>query len=84
MVDLGGVDAWEDCCAKLLPDMARETTAPGIFQELVAEGSTGIRAGKGFYAYKKDFQQEELDQVIKERDREFLARLKNLYWNRAH
>lgn len=84
MVDLGGVDAWEDCCAKLLPDMARETTAPDILKGLVAEGSTGIRAGKGFYTYKKDFQQEELDQVIKDRDREFLARLKNLYWNRVH
>ncbi len=82
MADLGGVDAWEDCCAQLLPDMARDTEAPALFKDLVAKGHTGIRAGRGFYAYDRDFQQSELDEVIKNRDKEFLNRLKNLYWKR--
>ena len=38
------------------------------------------RAGRGFYTYDRDFQQAELDEVIKTRDKEFLNRLKNLYW----
>lgn len=80
MADLGGVDAWEDCCAQLLPDMARDTEAPALFKDLVAKGHTGIRAGRGFYTYDRDFQQSELDETIKTRDKEFLNRLKNLYW----
>lgn len=83
MADLGGVDAWEDCCAQLLPDMARDTEAPALFKDLVAKGYTGIRAGRGFYSYDRDFQQAELDEVIKTRDREFLNRLRNLYWKGA-
>ena len=80
MVDLGGVDAWEDCCAKLLPEMARETDSPRALRDLVASGQTGIRAGKGFYSYDKNFQDTELDAMVQKRDAEFLNRLKNLYW----
>lgn len=80
MVDLGGVDAWADCCEKLLPDMENTRKPARIITDLVEQGNIGIRSGKGFYEYAVNFSQKDLDAAIQERDREFLERLKHLYW----
>ena len=76
MVDMGGLDAWLDCCEKLLPIMDTSVEAPKALKDLVDAGHTGIKSGKGFYEYAVDFSQEGLDEAVKERDREFLGRLK--------
>ncbi|MBU1345086.1 MAG: 3-hydroxyacyl-CoA dehydrogenase family protein [Proteobacteria bacterium] len=76
MVDMGGLDAWLDCCEKLLPIMDASVKAPTALKDLVDAGHTGIKSGKGFYEYAKDFSQKGLDEAVKKRDREFLGRLK--------
>ena len=76
MVDMGGLDAWLDCCEKLLPIMDRSIDAPKALDDLVSQGHTGIKSGKGFYEYSVDFGQKELDETVKARDREFLERYK--------
>jgi 3-hydroxyacyl-CoA dehydrogenase len=53
-------------------------------QRLVSQGHSGIKSGKGFYDYAADFSKKELDGVIKNRDQEFLQRLKTLYWNKEN
>jgi hypothetical protein len=47
---------------------------------LVAKGHLGVKSGQGFYNYAVDFSRAELDEVVQKRDREFLNRLKALYW----
>ena len=48
-------------------------------KDLTAKGHDGIKSGKGFYDYTRDFSQSELDEAIGRRDREFLDRLRRLY-----
>ena len=79
MVDMGGLDAWLDCCEKLLPIMDAGTDGPKALKTLVADGHTGIKSGKGFYEYAVDFSQGGLDEAVKKRDREFLDRLKRRF-----
>jgi len=42
----------------------------------VQAGNLGLKSGKGFY----DYTEEEWKAVTEKRDKEFLQRLKNLYW----
>jgi len=56
--------------------MDTSVEAPKALKDLVDAGHTGIKSGKGFYEYAVDFSQEGLDEAVKERDREFLGRLK--------
>jgi 3-hydroxyacyl-CoA dehydrogenase len=78
--DLGGLDLWLRVSENLLPQIQSSIEPPKALQRLVSQGHTGIKSGKGFYDYAADFSKKELDEVIKNRDREFLRRLKNLYW----
>jgi len=79
--DLGGLDLWLRVCGNLLPKIQSSTEPSKALQRLVSQGQTGIKSGKGFYDYQSDFSKEELDEVVQRRDREFLDRLKRLYWN---
>lgn len=81
-VDLGGVDLWLKVCENLLPQIQSSTESPKALQRLVSQGHHGIKSGKGFYDYTVDFSKAELDEFIQKRDREFLNRLKNLYWDK--
>jgi len=47
---------------------------------LAAQGYDGVKSGKGFYDYSVALSQGSLDETVQRRDREFLQRLKNLYW----
>jgi 3-hydroxybutyryl-CoA dehydrogenase len=79
-MDLGGLDIWFKVLENLLPDIHRSTKPPEVLQKLVAQGHKGIKSGKGFYDYSLDFSKGALDDAIKKRDREFLNRLRHLYW----
>ncbi len=79
--DLGGIDVWYKVCQNLLPQIQSSTEAPKALQRLVAQGHLGVKSGQGFYNYAVDFSKDALDEVIQKRDREFLNRLKTLYWN---
>lgn len=79
-MDLGGLEIWFKVLENLLPDIQHSTKPPKVLKQLVDQGHKGIKSGKGFYDYSMDFSKGELEGVIKKRDREFLNRLKNLYW----
>lgn len=80
--DLGGLDLWLRVCENLLPKIQSSVEAPQALRNLVSQGRTGIKSGKGFYDYQVDFSKGAFDEVVQRRDREFLDRLKNLYWKK--
>jgi len=80
-VDLGGLDIWLKACENLLPQIQNSTGPPEALQRLVSQGHLGIKSGKGFYDYTRDFSKAEIDEAIQKRDQELLHRLKHLYWD---
>jgi 3-hydroxybutyryl-CoA dehydrogenase len=74
--DLGGQDTWCAVASYLFPLISDAHTPPEPYLKMVREGNLGMKTGNGFYNYTK----EEWDAIIEKRDREFLQRLKNLYW----
>jgi 3-hydroxybutyryl-CoA dehydrogenase len=78
--DLGGLDLWVKVYENLAGEICSSTELPAVVKKMVEEGNWGIKTGKGFYDYKVDFSKGELDEAIRRRDREFLKRLKDLYW----
>lgn len=79
-MDLGGLQLWCKVLENLLPDIQNATHAPGVLKKLIARGHDGIKSGKGFYDYESDFSKGALEETVKNRDQQFLHRLKNLYW----
>jgi 3-hydroxybutyryl-CoA dehydrogenase len=79
--DLGGLDLWLKVYENLAPKIRSAKTTPQGVKRLVSQGHHGIKSGKGFYDYAVDFSKGELDETVRKRDREFLKRLKDLYWN---
>ncbi len=79
--DLGGLELWLKVCENLFPHIQSSADPPKALQRLVSRGHTGIKSGKGFYDYTRDFSKAELDEAIQKRDQEFLHRLKHLYWD---
>jgi 3-hydroxybutyryl-CoA dehydrogenase len=80
--DLGGLELWLKVAENLLPQIQSSTDPPKALQSLVSHGHFGIKTGKGFYDYAVDFSKAELDAAVQKRDREFLNRLKQLYWDK--
>jgi 3-hydroxybutyryl-CoA dehydrogenase len=77
-VDFGGVKLWLRAYQNLAPVIESSPGPPKALQRLAEEGHEGIKTGKGFYDYSGG----EADEAMQRRDREFLNRLKNLYWQR--
>jgi 3-hydroxybutyryl-CoA dehydrogenase len=79
--DLGGLDLWLRVYENLAPKIRSTKSTPKTVKRLVTQGHYGIKSGKGFYDYTVDFSKGGLDEAVRKRDREFLKRLKDLYWN---
>jgi len=77
--DFGGLDTFLNISEYLFKEIDRSTEAPELLREKVLAGNLGVKAGEGFYSYPGDRAQEK----IKERDRQFLQRLKSLYMGKV-
>lgn len=74
--DLGGQDTFYAVSKYLFPLISDAHVPPEDYARMVEAGDLGMKTGKGFYNHTK----EEWDAIMEKRDREFLQRLKNLYW----
>jgi 3-hydroxybutyryl-CoA dehydrogenase len=79
-VDMGGLGLWLKVYELLAPLIESSTEPPAALQRLAGQGHDGIKTGKGFYDYTADYANGSLDKAVQQRDREFLNRLRNLYW----
>lgn len=75
--DLGGQDTWCAVATYLFPLISDAHVPPENYLKMVKAGNLGLKTGKGFYEYTDA----EWKAVIEKRDREFLQRLKLLYWD---
>jgi len=76
--DLGGNDTNYRVAKYLFPLINDSHEPPLGLKKMVEAGELGAKTAKGFF----DYSQAEWDRIIKQRDREFLQRLKALYWSK--
>lgn len=74
--DFGGLDTFLNISQYLFKELDRSTEPPEILKEKVRKGKLGVKSGEGFFSYPPD----KVRERIKERDRQFLQRLKCLYY----
>jgi 3-hydroxybutyryl-CoA dehydrogenase len=72
--DLGGLDVFDAICRYLFKDLAAGREPSALLGSLVAEGKTGVKAGKGFYDYPAG----DAPRLVSRRDRLLLAFLEAL------
>ncbi len=75
--DLGGLETFLYICQYLFKELDRSTEAPEVLKGKVEQNKLGVKTGEGFFPYPG----EKAEEIIKERDRQFLQRLKCLYQN---
>jgi 3-hydroxybutyryl-CoA dehydrogenase len=73
--DFGGLDTFLSIAEYLFKEIDRSVEPPEILREKVRQEKLGIKTGEGFFRYTPG----EAEKRIKERDRQFLQRLKCLY-----
>ncbi len=73
--DFGGLDTFLYITEYLFKDLDRSVESPEILKEKVKQGKLGVKTGEGLFLYPPEKKEER----IKERDRQFLQRLKCLY-----
>jgi 3-hydroxybutyryl-CoA dehydrogenase len=76
-IDMAGLKLWLRVIENLLPHIRSSTEPPRILRELSDAGFDGIKNGKGFYDYSDAGVS--VDETLRNRDRNFLTLLKNLY-----
>lgn len=74
--DFGGLDTFLNISRYLFKEIDRSAEPPEILKEKVAHGKFGVKTGEGFFLYPP----EKVQERIKERDQQFLQRLKCLYF----
>jgi 3-hydroxybutyryl-CoA dehydrogenase len=77
--DFGGLDTYLHIAEYLFKEIDRSTEPPEFLREKVRQGKLGVKTGEGFFCYTP----EEAKKKIKERDRQFLQRLKCLYFRNS-
>lgn len=77
--DFGGLDTFLYITEYLFKDLDRSVKPPEILKEKVKQEKLGVKTGEGFFLYPPEKKEER----IKERDRQFLQRLKYLYFKRS-
>ena len=77
--DFGGLDTYLHIAEYLFKEIDRSTEPPEFLREKVRQGKLGVKTGEGFFRYTP----EEAEKKIKERDRQFLQRLKCLYFRNS-
>jgi len=73
--DLGGLDTYLHIAEYLFKEIDRSTEPPEFLREKVRQGKLGVKTGEGFFQYTP----EEAEKKIRERDHQFLKRLKCHY-----
>ena len=74
--DFGGLDTFLHISQYLFKEIDRSTEPPEILVDKVAQNKLGVKTGEGVFSYPGNKAQEK----IKERDHQFLQRLKCLYY----
>lgn len=74
--DLAGEETVYAVAKYLFPVINDSHEPPLALKKMVEAGELGMKTGKGIF----DYSQEEWDRIVKQRDKEFLQRLKTLYW----
>jgi 3-hydroxybutyryl-CoA dehydrogenase len=77
--DFGGLDTYLHIAEYLFKEIDRSTEPPEFLREKVRQGKLGVKTGEGFFRYTP----EKAETMIKERDRQFLRRLKCLYFGNS-
>lgn len=77
--DFGGLDTFLNIAEYLFKEIDRSTGPSEILKKKVEQGKLGIKTGEGFFRYTP----QEAEKKIKERDRQFLRRLKCQYRRNA-
>lgn len=77
--DFGGLDTYLHIAEYLFKEIDRSTEPPEILKEKVKQGKLGVKTGEGFFQYPA----EKAKEKIKERDYQFLQRLKCLYFRNS-
>lgn len=75
IMDMGGLDVWYHVFKQLLGEIDSRTEIPKSLKEKAESGELGVKTEKGFYEYTP----ESIKSLIKERDKQFVDRLKMLY-----
>jgi len=75
IMDMGGLDIWNKVFEQLLGEIDSKTEVPESLKKKVERRELGVKTGKGFYEYTP----ESIRALIKERDKQFVNRLKALY-----
>ncbi|MFZ4439175.1 MAG: 3-hydroxyacyl-CoA dehydrogenase family protein [Syntrophales bacterium] len=76
--DLAGLDTACQVSRNLFPVICDSHEVPLFIKKKVEEGALGRKSGKGIF----DYSEEEWQEKVKQRDKEFLERLKCLYWSK--